>query len=208
MSTNFGLVSKTKSGPTSTILFAGSTQVGASHIRSLTGWRNLGGPPAPNGPLKQCTLGLRPRLDRICIISPEELAVHTVKLGEPPPSRRCEDTEDLFRAVHSSRKSRKPSWPGLSGSALWDIPGTTSMTLILQIDADDPGRCAALMEGTLGDLTTALETDNRVLNAAKQQVLGLTKTVRDAWEPRGGTAVAVAKTWASTIMATGPPIRS
>lgn len=33
----------------------------------------------------------------------------------------------------------------------------------------------------------------RITSGRKQQVLGLTNTVRDAWEARGGTAVAVAK---------------
>lgn len=65
--------------------------------------------------------------------------------------------------------------------------------ITLQIDAGDPGPCAAQMEASLGDFMTALEADNMVLNAAKQQVLGLTKAVRDAWEARGRTAAAVAK---------------
>lgn len=55
------------------------------------------------------------------------------------------------------------------------------MTLrTLHISEDDPGRRAAQVEAALGDLMAALETDNMVLKAAKQQVVGLAKAVRDA----------------------------
>lgn len=49
------------------------------------------------------------------------------------------------------------------------------------------------MEEVLRDLTTALENVNMEPNAGKQQVLGVTRSARDAWEARRGTAVAVAK---------------
>lgn len=38
----------------------------------------------------------------------------------------------------------------------------------------------------------ALANDNRVLNDATQQFLGMTKKVRDAWEAVGGDAVSIA----------------
>lgn len=86
----------------------------------------------------------------------------------------------------------------------WDyVDGIT-----LQIDAGDPGRGAAQIEAALGDLTIAFEADNMVLNATKQQILGLTNAVRDAWEARGGTSVAVAKDLGTKHYGMGPPIQN
>lgn len=96
---------------------------------------------------------------------------------------RGADTGASLRAAHSPRTSSKPSWPNPPGSV---HPRDNIADITLQIDAGEPGQCAAQMEAALGDLTTALEAGNMVLSEAKQQVLGLTKALRPAWEAGGG----------------------
>lgn len=78
----------------------------------------------------------------------------------------------------------EPLWQCPTGQPRDDVDD-----IALHIVEDEPVRCAAQM----GDLTMALEAANMVISAAKQQVFGLTKTVRDAWKARGGTVVALAK---------------
>lgn len=65
--------------------------------------------------------------------------------------------------------------------------------ITLQITEGEPGLCAMRMEDVLRDLTAAIEAGNIELNAGKQQVLELSRAVREAWGDRGGTVVAIAK---------------
>lgn len=57
--------------------------------------------------------------------------------------------------------------------------------ITLQITEAEPGLCAMRMEESLRDLTVAFDADNMELNPGKQQVLGLTRAAREAWESRG-----------------------
>lgn len=49
------------------------------------------------------------------------------------------------------------------------------------------------LKEALESLKEALVLDNRKLNGAKQQVLGLARPVRKSWQSTGGTAVITAK---------------
>lgn len=53
----------------------------------------------------------------------------------------------------------------------------------LQVQGDTAESCATQMHEQLDKQKDALRTDNMVLNDGKQQVLGLTKGVCEAWPP-------------------------
>lgn len=58
--------------------------------------------------------------------------------------------------------------------------------ITLQVHCDTAQLCAERMHAQLEQLNAALRRDHIVSYEGKQQVLGLTKEVRDAWRPHQG----------------------